>query len=187
MIWRYDPIFVNEQFTRNYHIETFGEIAYELRGVTDKCHFSFLDAYLKIQKNMAAYELGQLELSEQRILATQFAKIGKEMKIQLVSCSETISLEDLGIAHGKCIDDALITRLSGKSITFQKDKTQRETCGCMASVDIGTYNTCQIGCKYCYANYSGKSVSKNVGLYDKKSALLCSVLGEADVVRVRPS
>ena len=40
-----------------------------------------------------------------------------------------------------------------------KDKGQREFCGCMKSKDIGEYNTCPHLCEYCYANAS-KDVAK---------------------------
>ena len=35
-----------------------------------------------------------------------------------------------------------------------RDKGQRHFCGCIASKDIGEYNTCPYLCEYCYANTS---------------------------------
>jgi biotin synthase-like enzyme len=40
-----------------------------------------------------------------------------------------------------------------------KDKGQRQFCGCIISKDIGEYNTCPHLCEYCYAN-----TSKNIAL-----------------------
>lgn len=42
-----------------------------------------------------------------------------------------------------------------------KDKGQREFCGCMKSKDIGEYNTCVHLCEYCYANTSKQAAALN--------------------------
>ena len=42
-----------------------------------------------------------------------------------------------------------------------KDKGQRDFCGCIVSKDIGQYNTCPHLCEYCYANTSKEAAIAN--------------------------
>ena len=42
-----------------------------------------------------------------------------------------------------------------------RDKGQRQFCGCIMSKDIGEYNTCPHLCEYCYANASREKAREN--------------------------
>lgn len=55
----------------------------------------------------------------------------------------------------------------------------------MESVEIGTYNTCKNGCKYCYANLDGESVAKKCSKYDPQSPILCAAIDENDKITER--
>ena len=65
------------------------------------------------------------------------------------------------------------------------EKMDLKECGCVESVDIGTYNTCKNDCRYCYANASRESVLKNCSLYDADSPLLCGKITEEDKLTER--
>ena len=94
-------------------------------------------------------------------------------------------LHECGIEHNCCIDKNLIESIIGCKLKVSKDKNQRQECGCMESVEIGTYNTCKNGCKYCYANYSEESVAKSCSQYNLESPILCGTLDEKDKITER--
>ncbi len=180
VIWRYDPILFTEKYTPQYHLHAFGQIAAALRGYTKRCVISFVDIYAKNRKNMAAagaYELGEIQQME---FCREISRIAKANGMCVGSCAEKIDLQQCGIEHNCCIDKNLIEWLAGCKINAGKDKNQRTECGCVESVDIGTYNTCRNGCLYCYANHSEESVQKNCGKYDAASPILCDVVRAED-------
>jgi len=47
-----------------------------------------------------------------------------------------------------------------------RDKGQRQFCGCMVSKDIGEYNTCPHLCEYCYANASKEKAQENYNKHE---------------------
>lgn len=185
VIWRYDPILFTDRYTPSYHLQAFEQIAAKLRGYTLKCVISFVDLYAKNQKAMDAlcsYSLSEKELKE---FAGQIASIAADNDMKVATCAEAMDLSSCGIKHNCCIDKSLIEQIIGCGIMASKDKNQRKECGCIESIEVGTYNTCQSGCKYCYANYSKESVLRNCQRYDVHSPILCGSIGSEDKISER--
>lgn len=185
VIWRYDPIIFTDKYTPEYHLKAFEQIAGKLNGYTSKCVISFVDLYTKNQKNMRAINSWSLPEEELIAFAAQIASIAKDNGIKTASCAEAIDLSACGIEHNCCIDKKLVEQIIGCKIKAGKDKNQRKECGCVESIEIGTYNTCKNGCIYCYANTSHESVLQNSRLYDVNSPLLCGNITENDRITER--
>lgn len=185
VIWRYDPIILNESLDVSHHEKYFEILAGKLYGYTTKCILSFVDYYKKDDKSFKANGIVELSDAKKRELAYKFAAIAGKYGLMLETCAEGIDLSDMGIGHARCVDPALIEKLTGVKIKSEKDRNQRKPCGCISSADIGTYNTCGHGCIYCYANHSADSVKRSCANYDVDSPILCSRLTEEDRVTRR--
>lgn len=176
VIWRYDPILLTAQHTVEWHMEQFTAMLEQLAPYTDCCVFSFLDMYQKTERNTRALGLEEISREQMEQLAAHMAAACRARGITLQSCSEAIDLSALGIGHGACIDKQRIERVTGYPIKVKKDATQRGTCGCMKSVDIGAYNTCRHLCRYCYANFNDKLVQAQSEGHDDASPLLTGTI-----------
>lgn len=185
VIWRYDPIFLNERYTIEYHCKYFGILASKLRGYTEKCTISFLDLYRNTARNTRPLNIYQETETQRFTIMQRFSEIAKKYGFYIDTCAETIDLEKFGIAHAHCIDKERFERLGKYKLSVEKDSHQRPECGCVASIDIGTYNTCKNGCLYCYANYSHNTVLKNTQLHNPTSPLLYGEVGPDDVIKER--
>ena len=176
VIWRYDPIAINERYTAEYHLQAFSQIAEALNGHTEKCVISFVDFYQKIQKNMKELNINDASVETMTDLARKMHEITTANHMVLATCAEKIDLASIGIEHNACIDRGVIEKICGGTLKAKKDPSQRMECQCVESRDIGTYNTCGNGCRYCYANYSPEKVKESMAKYDPKSPILCDTV-----------
>ena len=185
VIWRYDPIMITKRYTTDYHLRAFEEIAGNLADHTERVIISFVDLYAKTRRNTKELDIVELTNKEMMNLAEKMAQIAAKHNLITETCAEKIDLKNVGIQHGACIDRRLIERLLGCRLIVEKDKNQRLECGCFESVEVGNYNTCLNGCKYCYANFNEDKVREQVKLYDVNSPLLCGEIDPNDKITDR--
>ncbi len=185
VIWRYDPILINQKYTNDYHVEYFEKFARRLQGYTGKCTISFIDLYRNTVRNADGLELSEISAFCQQELAKALSDIARRYGLQIDACAEPADFSQYGIGRARCIDDRLLQRISGYPLKIEKDKNQRLECGCVSSVDIGMYNTCKNGCLYCYANYNEKLVQSHWLAHDVGSPLISGQVSEGDVITER--
>ena len=185
VVWRYDPIFLSDRYTVEYHCRYFRVLAAKLGEYTEKCTVSFLDFYRSTARNMRSLRIREMTAAQQREMMEQFSEIAGEYGLYIDTCSEAISLEDLGISHASCVDRERLERIGGYRLKVGRDRNQREECGCAASVDIGAYDTCGNGCLYCYATDSPPRAAERVRAHRPDSPILFGTVGPEDVIRER--
>lgn len=186
MVWRYDPIMINSRYTVEYHIKAFKQIANALDGATNRVVISFIDLYRKMKNREDKKEpFREVTKEEINTLCAEFVQVARKHHMTVMTCSEDISLDHLGIIHGCCIDKAMIEELVGYELKTVKDSNQRTSCGCIQSIDIGRYDTCPNGCIYCYATETKSHVEHQRNQYDIHSEILCDAISISDKVTIR--
>lgn len=184
VIWRYDPILFTETTHREFHLEAFANIADQLENLTHRCVISIVDAYRKTKSRMVSlsnipgFKVENYQPSLHEAMLRKMQGIASKRGIKLSSCAEETNFSRLGIKPGKCIDDEDIRSVFNIDVTHKKDKGQRAACGCVESRDIGVYDTCILGCKYCYATSSFDKALSNYKEHDKEAPSLISSIEE---------
>jgi len=179
VIWRYDPILFSPVCEADFHRRNFARIAAALQSYTGRCVISRCSGYRKTTRRIHALEAQGVPIAipdaaDPRFLAlvSDLADIARAHGMELVSCAEEADLRACGVRPGKCVDDVLIRQVFGIQVTAQKDPGQRAACGCVVSKDIGMYDTCTMGCVYCYATASVVRARRNRRRHDPRASSL---------------
>lgn len=181
MSWRYDPIFITDSYSVDYHIEQFHQMAKALSGYTEQCVVSFIDLYEKTLRNF--HGIRSVTKKEQEQLIAAFSEIAKETGLQIHLCCENADLIRENVDADGCMSKAVLEKALGCRLRVPQKKMARKECACLLGADIGAYNTCGHGCLYCYANYDRETVIKNRKLHNPASPLLIGELSEKDVIK----
>ena len=161
-IWRYDPLFLSSITDEAFHLENFAELSRVLAGKIERVVFSAYDEYRRAKARVATLADRGIKVlpshdGEGRLLPETTELLGKLAGLARAAglapraCAEKDDLSRFGIEPNACVDAELISRHWGLELGKKKDRSQRASCRCAASVDIGTYGTCPAGCVYCYA------------------------------------
>lgn len=182
LFWRYDPIFISEKYSVEYHIRAFEKMSSLLGGYVNSCIISFIDLYEKTKRNFPEFK--EVTPDERLTLGKAFAEIGQKYNIPIRSCCEGKDLTQFGINVTGCMTKDIVEDALGCHFVFPKNVVPvRKECNCIMGHDIGMYNSCPHECLYCYANYDNALVQKNFRLHNPASPFLIGESLPGDVVR----
>ena len=180
LAWRYDPVLLTGSYTISRHLETFDRLAAALAPWIDRCIFSFVELYRKLEVNMP--ELRPLSVEDMDTLARGLGAIAGKYGIALQICGTEEDYSRYGIRPSGCMTLEILGRANGVEFGKRKHRGMRRGCHCIESRDIGAYDTCLNGCKYCYANRSARKAWENRPLHDPASPLLLGHVQEGDTI-----
>lgn len=178
--WRYDPIFINDKYSIDFHIETFEKMARELSGYTKTCIISFIDLYKKVIKNFP--QACMVEKEKRLKIGKAFAEIGRQYDITIKACAEGDELAPYGVDCSGCLTQEVYETVLHTKLNMPRIKGQRNECACFFGNDIGAYDTCRHFCKYCYANTDYRAVLSNSELHNPDSPFLIGMHQAGDIM-----
>ena len=182
--WRYDPIFITDTYSLEYHLNAFEQIAEALSGYTDTVVISFIDLYKKVKRNFP--EVREVSREDQLYLGTKMIQIAKKYGMTVKPCAEGNMLEEYGADCSGCMTVTTYETAIGNKLSVPNQKPNRQECACYIACDIGAYDTCMHLCRYCYANNDSKMVESNLKLHDPKSPFLIGNYEEDDIIHDVP-
>ncbi len=178
--WRYDPVLLTQKYTIERHAHTFRWLCEQLAPYIDRCIFSFVEIYKKLQVNMP--ELIPLSENDMNTLAEILGKTAKEFGIPIQTCGTNGDFSRFGIEKSGCATLEILGKANTCEFRNLKHKGLRNGCHCIESRDIGAYDTCLNGCKYCYANKNPQKAFENYKFHNPDSPILLGEIKPTDTI-----
>ncbi len=182
--WRYDPIFIDEKYTVDFHLKKFEEYAKELDGYTNTVVISFVDIYEKVKRNFP--EAKPVTRVEKIVLGQEIIRIAREHNMTVRPCGEGDYLSRFGADCRGCMTVEIYEKALGKRLIVPAAQASRKECACYLHCDIGAYDTCAHLCKYCYANNDFGQVAVNRKNHDPQSPFLIGNYRIDDIIKDVP-
>ena len=126
VVWRFDPLILTEDITIDKLLNKIQNIGDQLNGYSEKLVFSYADieSYKKVKSNLQKNNIPYKDwtISQMDEFAARLSKMNAERgwNYTLTTCGEKIDIDKYGIAHNRCIDGDLITRIAWNDSVLMK-------------------------------------------------------------------
>ena len=93
---RYDPIFISDKYTVDYHIKAFDKLCTILNGYVKYFIVSFIDDYKNVRKNEKVLNYKGFTEDDYKMIGTNFSKSAKNNGMSVQTCFEDRNLVEYG-------------------------------------------------------------------------------------------
>ncbi len=180
--WRYDPLFITDKYDLEYHREQFRKLANRMPPKISAVVISCLDEYGRmVQPELERYEaetgdqVRVLETAMEVELAGELAAIAANNGLELSLCCEPELCAETGLPATGCNSWARARKVYPELSEYAESLSlspTREGCRCSEEVDIGVYNICPLGCRYCYASKNQSKAQRRYSAHKPEEACL---------------
>lgn len=170
VFWRYDPVFLNKEYTLSRHYTWFSWIAGQIYQDVNRCIYSYINIYNKVKKHMP--DLKPWTDKKKIEVAKYLGSAASLYNLHIQVCNCNLDLTPYGIGKAGCVTKEILNSILNLNV---KDLKPNGTLGCgfcYPVVNIGEYNTCMNKCKYCYASSDFDQCESNFKKHDPNSPYL---------------
>lgn len=179
--WRYDPVLLTARYSVDYHLQTFAWMIEAIAPYVSRVIFSFVELYERLRYNMP--ELIALSQADMDRLAAGLGRLAATQHLPIQTCGNSGDWSRYGIDSSGCTTLDILGRANGVTFRSLKHRGQRLGCHCIETRDIGFYDSCPNGCRYCYANKNQHVAIENFKTHDVNSPILLGHLEPDDIIQ----
>lgn len=174
VIVKYDPIFLNDTYTKEFHIKAFTSICRILKDYIKTIVIDFIKLDYRTEANISKLNLKEVTHDDKQFIISSFLDIAKSNNIKLKMCS----CYDIGeFPCQSCLDESTIKSIVGNN-RYIKYKTSKikPNYKYIKTVDIGFNNCC--------SNYGNMKIGNCINHHDKNSSILLGNEKSDDIVKI---
>lgn len=154
LVWRYDPVIMDDHHNLEAHVESFTGLAQALAGVVDEGIVAFARPQASARGDRDAVvgshpDTRRPASDHRRELVRRLAEIARDRAMRLSVCADAEALAP-GSSPARCIDGRRLADIAGRAIDAPTAGFMRD-CLCARAIDIGDHGGSEPEC-FCGAD-----------------------------------